>query len=114
MHFACGHSYNLRSLGENEKECPICAPQFRAILDIKRAMRSGATEQVCTDCCDCSSEANTRLTYTLMTDRLDVAIVQLLTFSVVCSVCEHRGVPQNRSHSSAQHACYHTHHEVAG
>ena len=49
VHFACGHSYNLRSLGENEKECPICAPQFRAILDIKKAMRSGATEQVCTN-----------------------------------------------------------------
>ena len=58
MHFACGHSYNLRSLGENEKECPICAPQFRAILDIKRAMRSGATEQVCVDCTYCMSETN--------------------------------------------------------
>ncbi|KAL3155173.1 hypothetical protein ABBQ32_013114 [Trebouxia sp. C0010 RCD-2024] len=45
VHFVCGHSFNLRSLGENEKECPICAPQFRSILDIKRAMRSGATEQ---------------------------------------------------------------------
>ena len=45
VHFVCGHSFNLRSLGENEKECPICAPQFRAILDIKRAMRTGATEQ---------------------------------------------------------------------
>lgn len=46
VHFVCGHSFNLRSLGENEKECPICAPQFRSILDIKRAMRTGATEQV--------------------------------------------------------------------
>lgn len=46
VHFVCGHSFNLRSLGENEKECPLCAPQFRSILDIKRAMRSGATEQV--------------------------------------------------------------------
>lgn len=46
VHFVCGHSFNLRSLGENEKECPLCAPQFRAILDIKRAMRTGATEQV--------------------------------------------------------------------
>lgn len=45
VHFVCGHSFNLRSLGENEKECPICAPQFRNILDIKRAMRIGATEQ---------------------------------------------------------------------
>ena len=46
VHFVCGHSFNLRSLGENEKECPLCAPQFRSILDIKRAMRTGATEQV--------------------------------------------------------------------
>lgn len=45
VHFVCGHSFNLRSLGENEKECPLCAPQFRSILDIKRAMRTGATEQ---------------------------------------------------------------------
>ena len=50
VHFVCGHSFNLRSLGENEKECPICAPQFRAILDIKQAMRTGATEQASTPC----------------------------------------------------------------
>ncbi len=50
VHFVCGHSFNLRSLGENEKECPLCAPQFRSILDIKRAMRAGATEQVLFAC----------------------------------------------------------------
>jgi hypothetical protein len=50
VHFVCGHSFNLRSLGENEKECPLCAPQFRSILDIKRAMRTGATEQVSFAC----------------------------------------------------------------
>ena len=58
VHFVCGHSFNLRSLGENEKECPLCAPQFRSILDIKRAMRTGATEQVhfaCTQLFDCTN-----------------------------------------------------------
>jgi hypothetical protein len=36
VHFMCGHSFNLRSLGENDRECPLCAPGFRAVLDIKR------------------------------------------------------------------------------
>ncbi|KAK9806296.1 hypothetical protein WJX72_009074 [[Myrmecia] bisecta] len=45
VHFLCEHSFNLRDLGENEKECPICAPQFRTILDIRRSMRAGAAEQ---------------------------------------------------------------------
>lgn len=49
VHFMCGHSCNLRNLGENEKECPICAPQFRTILDIRRSLRTGAQEQVYVD-----------------------------------------------------------------
>lgn len=46
VHFMCGHSFNARSLGENECECPLCAPQFRTILDIRRSLRAGAAEQV--------------------------------------------------------------------
>ena len=46
VHFLCGHAFNLRSLGENDRECPLCAPQFRAILDIRRSLRTGAAEQV--------------------------------------------------------------------
>lgn len=46
MHFLCGHSCNLRSLGENERECPICAPHFRTILDIRRSLKASATDQV--------------------------------------------------------------------
>ena len=46
VHFLCGHSFNARSLGENERECPLCAPQFRTILDIRRSLRAGAAEQV--------------------------------------------------------------------
>ena len=47
VHFLCGHSFNARSLGENERECPLCAPQFRTILEIRRSLRAGAAEQVC-------------------------------------------------------------------
>lgn len=46
VHFLCGHSCNLRSLGENERECPLCAPHFRTILDIRRSLKAGAAEQV--------------------------------------------------------------------
>ena len=50
VHFLCGHSFNARSLGENERECPLCAPQFRTILEIRRSLRAGAAEQVL--CCE--------------------------------------------------------------
>ena len=45
VHFLCGHSFNARSLGEGERECPLCAPQFRTILDIRRSLRAGVAEQ---------------------------------------------------------------------
>ncbi|KAF8068385.1 VPS11 [Scenedesmus sp. PABB004] len=41
-HFMCGHSFNLRSLGENERECPLCAPEAKRVLDIRANMRAGA------------------------------------------------------------------------
>jgi hypothetical protein len=42
VHFLCGHSFNLRSLGEADGECPLCAPDFRRVLDIRRNMKAGA------------------------------------------------------------------------
>lgn len=42
VHFMCGHSFNLRSLGENDRECPLCAPDFKRVLDIRRNMKAGA------------------------------------------------------------------------
>lgn len=42
VHFLCGHSFNLRSLGENDQECPLCAPDFKRVLDIRRNMKAGA------------------------------------------------------------------------
>lgn len=42
VHFLCGHSFNLRSLGESDQECPLCAPDFKRVLDIRRNMKAGA------------------------------------------------------------------------
>ena len=44
MHFLCGHSYNLRQLGDNERECPLCGPDQRRVAEIRRSMlvRGGA------------------------------------------------------------------------
>jgi hypothetical protein len=37
----CGHSFNLRSLGENDRECPLCTADFKRVLEIRRNMRAG-------------------------------------------------------------------------
>lgn len=42
VHFMCGHSFNARALGEGDRECPLCAPEHRRVLDIRRNMRAGA------------------------------------------------------------------------
>ncbi|CAG9460692.1 unnamed protein product [Pedinophyceae sp. YPF-701] len=44
VHFLCGHSVNVRVLGEDESSCPLCAPQHRAIEDIRRALRPAPGE----------------------------------------------------------------------
>lgn len=38
VHFLCGHSFSMKSLGENDAECPLCAPQHRTVLDIRYAL----------------------------------------------------------------------------
>jgi len=38
IHFLCMHSFHQRCLGENENECPVCAPQNKKMLEIKRSM----------------------------------------------------------------------------
>eukprot|EP00798_Chlamydomonas_sp_ICE-L_P031068 gene31068-7162_t len=45
VHFLCGHSFNLRSMGENERECPICTPDFKRVFDIRRNMAASAMHQ---------------------------------------------------------------------
>jgi vacuolar protein sorting-associated protein 11 len=38
IHFLCMHSFHQRCLPENESECPVCAPQNKKILEIKRSL----------------------------------------------------------------------------
>ena len=45
MHFLCGHSFNLRTLGDDASECPVCAPQYRETLRIRRDMKAGVAHQ---------------------------------------------------------------------
>lgn len=44
IHFMCIHSFHQRCLGENEKECPICAPNNRKIIEIQASLAEGATK----------------------------------------------------------------------
>ncbi|KAL2635425.1 hypothetical protein R1flu_006904 [Riccia fluitans] len=42
VHFLCMHSFHQRCLGDNEKECPICAPTYRQVLDLRRNLEQNA------------------------------------------------------------------------
>ncbi|KAJ0963547.1 hypothetical protein J5N97_028669 [Dioscorea zingiberensis] len=44
VHFMCMHSFHLRCLGDNEKECPECAPEIRSVLDTKRNLEQNAKD----------------------------------------------------------------------
>ncbi|OAY83369.1 vacuolar protein-sorting-associated protein 11 homolog [Ananas comosus] len=44
VHFMCMHSFHLRCLGDNEKECPECAPEYRSILETKRNLEQNARD----------------------------------------------------------------------
>ncbi|PNG99746.1 Vacuolar protein sorting-associated protein 11, partial [Tetrabaena socialis] len=44
VHFLCGHSYNLRQLGDSDRECPLCAPDQRRVLDIRRSMQAASLQ----------------------------------------------------------------------
>lgn len=45
VHFMCMHSFHLRCLGDNEKECPECAPEYRSVLETKRNLEQNAKDQ---------------------------------------------------------------------
>jgi len=38
VHFLCMHSFHQRCLSENEQECPLCAPENKKILEIRRSL----------------------------------------------------------------------------
>eukprot|EP00026_Physarum_polycephalum_P001684 Phypoly_transcript_01686.p1 GENE.Phypoly_transcript_01686~~Phypoly_transcript_01686.p1 ORF type:complete len:1051 (+),score=172.81 Phypoly_transcript_01686:443-3154(+) len=42
VHFLCNHSFHQRCLGENERECPVCTPGNRRVLEIKRSLAENA------------------------------------------------------------------------
>ncbi|XP_074286489.1 vacuolar protein-sorting-associated protein 11 homolog [Silene latifolia] len=45
VHFMCMHSYHLHCLGDNEKECPECAPEYRSVIEMKRSLEQNSTDQ---------------------------------------------------------------------
>jgi len=44
VHFLCMHSFHQRCLGENESECPVCAPTNKKIIEYKRSLAEGVGE----------------------------------------------------------------------
>ncbi|KAF3443276.1 hypothetical protein FNV43_RR12958 [Rhamnella rubrinervis] len=45
VHFMCMHSFHQRCLGDNEKECPECAPEYRSVLEMKRNLEQNSKDQ---------------------------------------------------------------------
>jgi hypothetical protein len=41
----CMHSFHQRCLGDNEKECPECAPEYRSVLEMKRSLEQNSKDQ---------------------------------------------------------------------
>eukprot|EP00270_Netrium_digitus_P012476 TRINITY_DN4051_c0_g1_i1.p1 TRINITY_DN4051_c0_g1~~TRINITY_DN4051_c0_g1_i1.p1 ORF type:complete len:472 (+),score=165.09 TRINITY_DN4051_c0_g1_i1:127-1416(+) len=44
IHFLCMHSFHSRCLGDNESECPICAPANRTVIEMMRSLRKNAND----------------------------------------------------------------------
>jgi len=45
LHFMCGHSFSARALGDGGQECPLCAPELRRVLEIRRNMAATGLQQ---------------------------------------------------------------------
>ena len=45
VHFICMHSFHQRCLGDNEKECPECAFEYRSVLEMKRNLEQNSKNQ---------------------------------------------------------------------
>lgn len=45
VHFMCIHSFHQRCLGDNEKECPVCAPEYRSVLEMKTSLEQNSKDQ---------------------------------------------------------------------
>lgn len=46
VHFLCGHSFNLRTLGDgaDRQECPLCATEHRRVRELQRSYRASASD----------------------------------------------------------------------
>ena len=46
VHFLCGHSFNLRTLGDGaeRQECPLCATEHRRVRELQRSYRASAAD----------------------------------------------------------------------
>jgi hypothetical protein len=42
VHFMCMHSFHLHCMGDNENECPICAPRAKRVIEIRRLQEESA------------------------------------------------------------------------
>lgn len=45
VHFMCMHSFHLRCLDDNEKECSACAGEYRSVLETKTNLEQNAKDQ---------------------------------------------------------------------
>lgn len=44
VHFMCMHSFHQRCLGDNEKECPECAPEYRSVMEMKKSLEHNSKD----------------------------------------------------------------------
>lgn len=49
VHFLCGHSFNLRTLGggDEAQQCPLCAGEHQKTADLRRSNKASAADKVC-------------------------------------------------------------------
>ncbi|GAB4818399.1 hypothetical protein N2152v2_005445 [Parachlorella kessleri] len=47
VHFLCGHSFNLRTLGggDEAQQCPLCAAEHRRVADLRRSNKASAADK---------------------------------------------------------------------
>ncbi|XP_021632380.1 vacuolar protein-sorting-associated protein 11 homolog isoform X2 [Manihot esculenta] len=45
VHFMCMHSFHQRCLGDNERECPECASEYRSVMEMKRSLEQNSKDQ---------------------------------------------------------------------
>jgi hypothetical protein len=46
VHFLCGHSFNLRTLGDGDPACPLCAAEHRKARELRRSNAASAADKV--------------------------------------------------------------------